>query len=70
MGVFEHIDIFSKLVFSFPSDKYPEVKLLDNMVIPFILFIYLSEIFPQAWLDIYCQTGHNPVSPWIKTSGM
>ena len=24
----------------------------------------------RQWLDIYCQTGQNPVSAWIRTAGL
>ena len=42
----ESADIFFKLVFWFPSAKYPEVELLDHMVVLFLLFEESAYCFP------------------------
>ena len=40
-------------MFSFPVDKYPEVELLDHMVVLFLIFGGNSILFPVGAAPIY-----------------
>ena len=46
-----------KLVFSFSSDKYPEVELLDHMVVLFLIFWGTSLLFSIVAAPIYISTN-------------
>ena len=46
-----------ELVFSFFSDKYPEVELLDHTVVPFLIFFFfnnLSSFPPFFFKQVFC----------------
>ena len=54
----------SKLVFSFPSDKYPAVELLDHMVVLFLVFFWgNSVLFFIVATTIYIPTNSVQVFP-------
>ena len=45
-------------MFSFLKTKYPEVKLLDNMVVLLLIFEKLPNSFPQWLIQIYIPTNN------------
>ena len=53
----------SKLVFSFSSDTYPGVELLDHMVVLFLIFWGTSILFSRMATPIYFPTKRVPFSP-------
>ena len=59
-----------KLVFSFSSDKYPEVGLLDHMVALFLTFWGTSMLFSIVATLVYCslcvQNCHHSSRQWIN----
>ena len=54
-----------KLVFSFSSDKYPEVELLDHMVVLFLIFWGISILSSILAVSIYSPTNSMQVFPFL-----
>ena len=53
------------LVFSFPLDKYPKVKLLDHMVVLFLIFWGTSILFFIAAVPVYISTNSVQGFPFL-----
>ena len=49
--------IFFEIVIWFPSDKHPEVELLDYMIVLFFIFLGTSILFSIVAAPIYIPTN-------------
>ena len=56
-----------RLVFSFSSDKYPEVELLDHLVVLFLIFGGNSILFSTVVGPIYISTNSAQAFPFLHT---
>ena len=54
-----------KEVISFPSDKYPEMELLEHMVFLFLIFWGTSILFSTVAVPIYIPTKRAQVFPFL-----
>ena len=55
-----------KLVFSFSSDIYPGVELLDHMVVLFLIFLGVSILFSPVNAPIYIPTNCARGFPFLQ----
>ena len=54
-------------VFSFPSDKFPEVELMDHMVVLRLIFWGTSMLFSTVALPIYIPSNRAQGFPFLHT---
>ena len=66
MNIGMHVS-FQIIVFSFPSDIYPGVELLDHMVILFLPSLGTSILFSVVAAPIYIPTNSARGFPFLHT---